>query len=378
MIFEKKEHKLVRQLAREFAERELQPIAEEVDKTAVFPEEVYKKMAETGILGIKIPKEYGGAGGDHLAYSIVMEEISKVCAIASIYVSSTNSLNSAPFLNNGTPEQKEKYLRPMMTGEKKICFALTEPGAGSDAASLMTSAVADGDYYILNGRKCFITAAPISDYMVVFAKTSPEKGVKGITTFVVDSKAEGVSFGKPEDKMGIIGCATSDVVLENVRVHKDNILGKVDEGFTNAMKTLSVGRLGIASQALGIAQGAMDEAVKYVKARRQFGKPLAKFQNTQFTIAEMETKLNAMRHLVYDAAYKMDMGQPADKAASMAKLYAAEEAKWIVDRALQLHGGYGYIKEYPVERMYRDVRIASIYEGTSEVQKMVIAGNVLK
>lgn len=377
MIFEK-EHTLVRQLAREFAEKELQPIAEEVDKTAVFPKEVYKKIAEAGFLGIKIPKEFGGAGGDHRAYATVLEEFARVCAISTIYVSSTNSLNSAPFLNGGTSEQKEKYLKPLVAGEKMMAFALTEPGAGSDAAAIMTSAVEDGDYYILNGRKCFITAAPLSDYIIVFAKTAPERGAKGITTFVVDAKAEGVSFGKPEDKMGIIGCATSDVVLENVRVHKDDILGKVNSGFTNAMKTLSVGRLGISAQALGIAQGAIDEAVKYVKARRQFGKPLAKFQNTQFVIAEMETKLNAMRHLVYDAAYKMDMGQPADKAASMAKLFAAEEAKWIVDRALQLHGGYGYIKDYPIERMYRDIRIASIYEGTSEVQKMVIAGSLLK
>lgn len=377
MIFEK-EHTLVRQLAREFAEKELQPIAEEVDKTAVFPKEVYKKIAEAGFLGIKIPKEFGGAGGDHRAYATVLEEFARVCAISTIYVSSTNSLNSAPFLNGGTSEQKEKYLKPLVAGEKMMAFALTEPGAGSDAAAIMTSAVEDGDYYILNGRKCFITAAPLSDYIIVFAKTAPERGAKGITTFVVDAKAEGVSFGKPEDKMGIIGCATSDVVLENVRVHKDDILGKVNSGFTNAMKTLSVGRLGISAQALGIAQGAIDEAVKYVKARRQFGKPLAKFQNTQFVIAEMETKLNAMRHLVYDAAYKMDMGQPADKAASMAKLFASEEAKWIVDRALQLHGGYGYIKDYPIERMYRDIRIASIYEGTSEVQKMVIAGSLLK
>lgn len=377
MIFEK-EHKLVRQLARDFAERELQPIADEVDKTANFPRELYKKMGDAGFLSVKAPREYGGSGGDHRAYAIVMEEISRVSGIASIYTSSPNSLMSAPILNFGTEKQKEKYLRPLLSGDKIFAFGLTEPGAGSDAASIMTSAVEDGDYYILNGRKCFITAAPLSDYIIVFAKTSPEKGAKGITTFIVDSKLKGVSFGKPEDKMGMIGCATSDVVLENVRVHKEDILGQVDNGFINAMKTLSVGRLGISAQALGIAQGAMDEAVKYVKARRQFGKPLAKFQNTQFVLAEMETKLCAMRHLVYDAAYKMDMGEPADKAASMAKLFASEEAKFIVDKALQLHGGYGYIKDYSVERMYRDIRVTSIYEGTSEVQKMVIASNVLK
>ncbi len=377
MIFEK-EHKLVRQLAKEFAETELQPVAEEIDKTGNFPEEIWEKMGKSGFLGIKIPKEFGGAGGDHRAYAIVMEEMSKVSGVSAVYISSPNSLNSAPILNGGTPEQKEKYLKPMVTGEKKFAFGLTEPGAGSDAASIMTTAEKDGDYYILNGRKAFITAAPISDYVIIFAKTAPELGVKGISTFVVDTTLDGVSFGKPEDKMGIIGCPTSDVVLENVRVHKDCMLGKEGRGFINAMKTLSVGRLGIAAQALGIAEGAMEEAVKYVKARAQFGKPLARFQNTQFVLAEMETKLEAMRHLVYEAAYKMDTGQPADKAASIAKLFATEEAKFIVDRALQLHGGYGYIKDYPIERMYRDIRITSIYEGTSEVQKMVIAASVLK
>lgn len=377
MIFEK-EHELVRQLAKEFAEKELLPIAEEVDKTSEFPEEVVQKMAKAGFFGIKIPKEYGGAGGDHRAYAIIMEEMCKVCAVAGVYISSPNSLNASPILNQGSPEQKEKYLVPMAKGEQKSAFALTEPGAGSDAAAIMTTAEKDGDYYVLNGRKTFITAAPISDFLIVFAKTDMELGAKGISTFIVDSKQDGVSFGKPEDKMGIKGCPTSDVVLENVRVHKDQMLGKENRGFMNAMKTLAVGRLGIAAQALGIAEGAMEEAVKYIKARQQFGKPIARFQNTQFVIAEMETKINAMRHLVYDAAYKMDKDEPADKAASMAKLFATEEAKFVVDKALQMHGGYGYISEYPIERMYRDVRITSIYEGTSEVQKMVIASSVLR
>ncbi|SFE25400.1 acyl-CoA dehydrogenase family protein [Peptostreptococcus sp. D1] len=376
MIF-KKEHELVRQLAREFAEKEIKPTAEEVDETSEFPMEIYKKMADAGFLGIKIPQEYGGSGGDHVSYAIVMEELSKASGVSTIWISSPNSLQSTPILRDGTEEQKEKYLRPMVTGEKLFCFGLTEPGAGSDAASILTTAVKDGDDYILNGRKTFITGAPVSDYIIVFAKTSDE-GAKGISTFVVDSKAEGVSFGKAEHKMGMIGCPTSDVVLENVRVPASDMLGKEGKGFINAMKTLSVGRLGIASQALGLAQGAMDEAVKYAKARNQFGKPLSKFQNTQFVLAEMETKLSAMRHLVYDAAYKMDQGLPADKEASMAKLFATEEAKWIIDKALQIHGGYGYIREYPVERMYRDIRVTSLYEGTSEVQKMVIASSVLK
>ncbi|MEG0249298.1 MAG: acyl-CoA dehydrogenase family protein [Peptostreptococcus sp.] len=377
MIFEK-EHELVRQLAKQFAEEVIKPTAEEVDETGEFPMEIYHKMADAGFLGIKIPKEYGGSGGDHRSYAIVMEELAKASGVSTIWISSPNSLQSTPILRDGTEEQKEQYLRPMVTGEKMFCFALTEPGAGSDAGSILTTAVADGDDYIINGRKTFITGAPVSDYVILFAKTNPELGTKGISTFIVDSKAEGVSFGKPENKMGVIGCPTSDVVLENVRVPKAMMLGKEGRGFINAMKTLSVGRLGIACQALGIAEGAMEEAVKYAKARNQFGRSIANFQNTQFILAEMETKICAMRHLVYDAAYQMDMGKPADKEASMAKLFATEEGKWIVDKALQIHGGYGYIKEYPVERMYRDMRVTSIYEGTSEVQKMVIASNVLK
>lgn len=377
MIFEK-EHELVRQLAREFAENEIKPTAEEVDETSEFPMEIYKKMAAAGFLGIKIPQEFGGSGGDHRSYAIVMEELSKASGVSTIWISSPNSLQSTPILVDGTPQQKEKYLRPMVTGEKMFAFGLTEPGAGSDAASILTTAEKDGDDYILNGRKTFITGAPVSDYVIVFAKTDASAGAKGISTFIVDTKLEGVSFGKAENKMGMIGCPTSDVVLDNVRVSKDDMLGKEGKGFINAMKTLSVGRLGIACQALGLAEGAMEEAIKYAKARHQFGKSLAKFQNTQFMIAEMETKIAAMRHLVYDAAYKMDLGQKADKEASMAKLFATEEAKWVIDKALQIHGGYGYVKEYPIERMYRDIRVTSIYEGTSEVQKMVIASSVLK
>lgn len=377
MIFEK-EHELVRQLAKEFAEKEIKPLAEEMDLTGDFYPELNKKLAQAGFFGIKVPKEYGGAGADFRSYAIIMEEVSKVSGVAGVYVSGPNSLYGIPIMREGTEEQKQKYIRPLVAGEKVFCFGLTEPGAGSDAASLATTAVKDGDYYVINGRKCFITGAPVSDYIVLFAKTDPSAGYKGISTFVVDSKSEGVSFGKPEHKMGIGGYPTSDVVLENVRVHKSEMLGKEGRGFLNAMKTLSVGRLGIAAQALGIATAAMEEAVKYSKQRSQFGKSISSFQNTQFVLAEMETKLNAMRHLVYEAAYQMDMGKPADKEASMAKLFATEEGKFIVDRALQIHGGYGYIKDYPVERMYRDIRVTSIYEGTSEVQKMVIASSLLK
>lgn len=377
MIFDEK-HELIRKLAKSFAENELAPIAAHVDESSEFPMELVKKMAEIGFFGIKMPKELGGAGADYRSYAIVMEEIARKSGVASIYLSSPNSLMGTPFLNVGTQEQKEKYLKPMISGEKIFCFGLTEPGAGSDAGSLQTLAIKDGDYYILNGRKTFITAAPISDYVIVFAKTDITKGTKGITTFIVDSKASGVSFGKPEKKMGMKGCPTSDVILENVRVHKSDILGEENKGFTTAMKTLDVGRIGVACQAIGIAQGALDEAIKYAKERKQFKKRIADFQGIQFMLADMETKLNAARLLTYNAAYKKDLGEDASKDASMAKYYASEVAIEIVNKALQIHGGYGYTKEYTIERLYRDVRVLSIYEGTSQVQQMVIAGNLLK
>jgi len=295
-----------------------------------------------------------------------------------VTLSAHTSLAGWPVYKFGTEEQKQKYLVPMISGEKMFSFGLTEPGAGSDAGSLQTTAVEDGDYYILNGRKTFITGAPFADYVVIFAKTDMTKGTRGITSFVVDTKLEGVSMGKPEKKMGMIGCATSDVILENVRVHKSDILGNINKGFTTAMKTLDIGRIGVAAQALGIAQAAMDEAIKYTKERKQFGRSISNFQGIQFMLAEMETKLNAARLLTYNAAYKKDMGKDASKDASMAKYYASEIAQEIVNDSLQMHGGYGYIKDYTIERLYRDVRVISIYEGTSEIQKMVIAGKLLK
>ncbi|KDR94234.1 Acyl-CoA dehydrogenase [Peptoclostridium litorale DSM 5388] len=377
MIF-KKEHELIRKLAKEFAEKELAPIAAEVDEAATYPKEVIQKLAKANFFGITTPTEYGGAGADYRSYVIVMEELCKKCASTGTYVSSPNSLMGAPLLSVGTDEQKRDYLTPMITGEKIGAFGLTEPGAGSDAGAIQTTAKKDGDYYILNGRKTFITHAPIADFTIVFAKTDETKGLKGISAFLVDSNVEGYSVGKPEDKMGVRGSKTSDVILENVRVHKDKLLGKENKGFLTAMKTLDTGRLGIAAQSIGIAQGAMDEATKYVKERKQFGKNLAQFQGIQFMLAEMETKLNAARLLTYNTALKKDMGLDASKDASMAKLFAAETAMEVVSKALQLHGGYGYIKEYTIERLFRDARITSIYEGTSEVQKMVIAGSLLK
>lgn len=373
------QHELVRKLAREFAETELtKEILDKVEEEEVFPEEILDKMAKAGFFGIKVPKQYGGQGGDARSYVIVMEEIARVSGVASIYVSSPNSLSGGPFLLSGNAEQKEKYLRPVVTGEKKVCFALTEPGAGSDAGGMQTTAVKDGDYYVLNGRKTFITMAPLADWAVVYAKTDMSMGTKGISAFIVDMKQEGVSCGKPEKKMGVVGCATSDIILENVRVHKDNLLGQEGKGFINAMKTLDTGRMGVAAQSIGVAQGCLDEAIKYAKERKQFGRPIAKFQAIAFMLAEMATKLEAAKNLVYKTAWLIDNGEDASMAASMAKFYASEVCNEIAAKTVQIHGGYGFIKDYKIERMFRDCRVFTIYEGTSQVQQMVISGKLLK
>lgn len=378
MVFTQ-QHELIRKLARDFAQKEFtSDILDEVEQTGVFPKEILQKMAKAGFFGIKIPRNLGGAGSDHRGYVLVMEEIARGSAVASLYVSSPNSLSGGPLLLSGTDEQLEKYLRPVVTGEKILAFALTEPGAGSDAGGMTTTAVEDGDYYVLNGRKTFITMAPLADYAVVYAKTDRERGTKGITAFIVDMKSEGVSCGKAENKMGLIGCATSDIILENVRVHKKDILGNINEGFVNAMKTLDVGRIGVAAQAIGVAQAALDESIKYAKERKQFGRPISKFQAISFMIADMATKLEAAKQLVYKAAYLKDIGENATMAASMAKYYAAETCNEICAKAVQIHGGYGFMKEYRVERLYRDCRVFTIYEGTSQVQQMVISGQLLK
>ena len=376
--FFNEDHESIREMARDFAEKTLAPIAAEVDKTEEFPMEIVKQMADMGFLGLKIPEEYGGLGLDMRSYVCVMEEIAKKCAVATLFISSANSLSTAPVVISGTEEQKELYLPGVVTGDEFIAFGLTEPNAGSDAAGMTTKAVEDGDSYILNGRKCFITMAPIAKYTIVYAKTHPEKGAKGITCFMVDMSLPGVSVGKHEEKMGQRGVPVSDVVLEDVRVPKSCIIGELDMGFINAMKTLSVGRVGVASMCLGMAAEAIELAVNHTKNRSQFGKPLCKHQAIAFMLAEMETKLNAARGLVYNAAWLMDNGQPADKAASMAKYYAAEAAIEIVNKSLQLHGGYGYSREYEIERIYRDIRVCSIYEGSSQVQQIVISGQMLK
>lgn len=372
------DHESIREMARDFANKTLAPIAADVDKNEEFPMDVVGQMAEMGFLGLKIPEGYGGLSLDMRSYVCVMEEIAKKCATATLFISSANSLSTAPIVISGTPEQKEKYLPGVVAGEEFIAFALTEPNAGSDAAGMTTKAVEDGDDYILNGRKCFITMAPIAKYSIVYAKTSPEKGAKGISCFMVDMSLPGVSCGRHEEKMGQRGVPVSDLVLEDVRVSKDCLIGEKDLGFINAMKTLSVGRVGVASMCLGMAAEAIELAVEHTKNRVQFGKPLCKHQAIAFMLADMETKLNAARGLVYNAAWMMDNGEKADKAASMAKYYAAEAAIDIVNKALQLFGGYGYSREYAIERIYRDIRVCSIYEGSSQVQQIVISGQMLK
>ena len=380
MIFSER-HDLVRKLARDFAETELtNAILDEIEETGEYPKELLNKMGKAGFFGIKAPKEYGGQGSDYLSYAIVLEELGRVSAVTDIWVSAPNSLGGGPLMLAGTEEQLKKYLTPVAKGEKIMAFALTEPGAGSDAGGTVATAVRDGDYYILNGRKTFITTAPIADWCIVYAKTNlKQKGSRGISAFIVDMKLPGVSCGKKENKMGIIGCPTSDIILEDVRVHKDDLLGEENMGFQNAMKTLDIGRIGVAAMSIGVAHGALEEAVKYAKERKQFGRPIAEFQAISFMLADMATKLQAAKELVYRAAQLKDINSPeAGPAASMAKYYASEACNEIAAKAVQIHGGYGFIREYKVERIYRDCRVFTIFEGTSQVQQMVIAGNLLK
>ena len=372
------DHEDLRALAADFAEKTLAPLSEEIDQTDKYPQEVADQMAELGFFGIKIPEEYGGLGMDMRSYVCVMEEIAKKSAVSTLYISSANSLSTAPIILSGTEEQKQTYLPGVADGTSCIAFGLTEPGAGSDAGSLKTRAVEDGDDYILNGTKTFITFGPKADYTIIYAKTDPDKGVKGISAFIVDMKLPGVSCGKPEHKMGQRGVPVSDIILEDVRVPKSCMLGEKNMGFINAMKTLNVGRVGVSAMSIGMASEALNLAVEHTKQRVQFGKPLCKNQALAFMMADMQTKLEAARNLVYRAAWMMDNGQDATVAASMAKYYAAETSIEIVNKALQLFGGYGYSQEYAIERIYRDIRICSIYEGSSQVQQMVISGHLLK
>ena len=373
-----KEQELVRQMVRDFAVNEVKPIAAEIDVTERFPMENVKKMGELGMMGIPFPTEFGGAGGDVLSYILAVEELSKVCATTGVILSAHTSLCASLINENGTPEQKEKYLRDLCTGNKIGAFGLTEPGAGTDAAGQQTTAVLDGDNYILNGSKIFITNGGVADTFIVFAMTDKSKGTKGISAFIVEKGFLGFSIGKKEDKLGIRASSTTELIFENCVVPKENLIGREGKGFGIAMKTLDGGRIGIAAQALGIAEGALEEAIKYMKERKQFGRPISAFQGLQWMVAEMSTKIEAARFLVYKAAWLKENKQPYSIDAARAKLYAAEVAMDVTTKAVQLFGGYGYTKEYPVERMMRAAKITEIYEGTSEVQKMVISGSLLK
>ncbi|HWS28630.1 MAG TPA: acyl-CoA dehydrogenase [Clostridia bacterium] len=368
-----KEHVLLRELYKKFAETEVKPLAGEIDEQERFPAETVKKLARYGFMGIPFPKEYGGAGGDALAYTMAVEELSKVCGSTGVILSAHTSLCCAPIYEYGTEEQKKKYLPKLCSGEWLGAFGLTEPNAGTDASGQQTQAELDGGHYVLNGTKLFITNAGYADLFVIFAMTDKTKGTRGISAFLVEKNFKGFSVGKEERKMGIRGSSTCEIILNNCIVPKENLLGREGKGFSIAMGTLDGGRIGIAAQALGIGEGAVEETIKYVKERKQFGKRISQFQNTQFQIAEMHTRMEAARFLVYSAAMKKQSGEKYSKEAAMAKLFAAQAASSVTREAVQLFGGYGYTREYPVERMMRDAKITEIYEGTNEVQRMVIS-----
>ncbi|MGF7011261.1 butyryl-CoA dehydrogenase [Lachnospiraceae bacterium PF1-21] len=375
-------HEMARTLFREFAENEVKPLAQEVDETEQFPEETVKKMAKYGFLGIPVPKEYGGQGCDILTYAMCVEELAKVCGTTAVIVSAHTSLCIDPIMTYGTTAQKEKYLPALAKGEKLGAFGLTEPGAGTDAQGQQTKAVLDGDEWVLNGSKIFITNGKYADVYIVIAVTGTVekrgKTMKEISAFIVEKGTPGFSFGTKEKKMGIRGSATYELIFTDCRIPKENLLGVQGKGFGIAMHTLDGGRIGIASQALGLAEGALEVTIDYVKERKQFGRSISQFQNTQFQLADMATKTKAAQLMVYRAAKAKDAGGKYSVEASMAKLYAAEVAMEVTTKAVQLHGGYGYIREYDVERMMRDAKITEIYEGTSEVQRMVIAADLLK
>lgn len=367
----------MRQMFRDFAEKEVAPIAIEVDENHRFPEENVEKMQELGFFGIPFEEEYGGIGLDTLTYVLAVEELSKACATTGVIVSAHTSLSADCINKFGTEEQKEKYLTPLASGEALGAFALTEPDAGTDASGQKTVAKLDGDHYVLNGSKIFITNAGHADTYIVFAMTDKEQGTRGISAFIVESGFEGFELGAKEDKMGIKGSSTMEIIFKDCKVPKENLLLEEGKGFKIAMQTLDGGRIGIAAQALGIAEGALAKATKYVKEREQFGRPLAKFQNTQFKLAEMAIDIESARHLVYYAATLKDEGENYTVAAATAKLKAARVAMDVTTKAVQLLGGYGYSKEYEVERMMRDAKITEIYEGTSEVMLMVVSGDLL-
>jgi len=378
MNFELSEEQLLIQaMVKEFVASDVAPIAAEIDRNHRFPAELLPKMAKLNLMGVPFGEEIGGAGADYVSYTIVLEELARACASTSVIVSGHTSLGTWPIFEFGTPAQKEKYLHGLTSGEKLAAFALTEPAAGTDAAAGKTTAVLDGDEYVLNGSKIFITNGGFADVYIVTAMTDPASGTRGISAFIVEKDAPGFSVGEREHKMGIKASSTTPLYFSDCRIPKDALLGKEGKGFKIAMATLDGGRIGIAAQALGIAQGALDASIAYAKERVQFGKPIATFQAIQWMIADMATEIDAARLLVYRAAWNKDNGLAYGKEAAMAKLFASETATRVAGKAIQIHGGYGFTESYPVERAYRDAKITEIYEGTSEVQRMVIAGNVL-
>ncbi len=371
--FNEEEQEIIDML-HDFALKEVAPIAAEVDEDERFPEETWHKLADMGMMGVPFPEEYGGAGMSYLTYIGCCEELAKHCATTSVMVSAHTSLCTWPIYQFGTEEQKQKYLPGLCSGETLGAFGLTEPGAGTDAAMQKTVAEDKGDHWLLNGSKIFITNAGFASVFVVFAMTDKSLGTKGISAFIVDRDAPGFSVGAHEKKMGIRGSSTCELIFDNCKIPKENLLGEVGKGFKIAMMTLDGGRIGIGAQALGIAQGCIDQTVKYTQERIQFGKRISQFQNTQFQLADMQTKVDAARLLIYRAAQAKQDGEPYSHLAAMGKLFASETASDVTRRCVQLVGGYGYTREYPFERMMRDAKITEIYEGTSEVQRMVISG----
>ena len=372
------EQKLLQRTVREFAESEVKPLAKEIDESGHFPRETFRKAAELGLTGVAIPEQYGGAGMDHVSYAIVIEEISSVCASTGVILSVQNSLYCDPVYRFGTEEQKERFLAPFARGEKIGCYALTEPEAGSNAAALRTKAVLTGDKYIVNGTKSWITNGGAADAAIVYTNTQPEKGEKGITALVIERGTPGFVVGKEEKKLGINATACCELSFSDCEVPVGNRIGAEGEGYKVALSTLDGGRIGIASQATGIAQGAFEAALAYAQQRQAFGHPIAEFQAIQFMLADMATEIDAARLLVRKAAWKQETGARFSMEASIAKLFASEMATRVTHKAIQIHGGNGYSREYPVERAYRDARITEIYEGTSEIQRLVIAAWVLK
>ena len=371
-----KSEEMIQKVAREFAEKEVAPLAEEIDRDGSYPHKTFDKMVECGFIGIGVPVEYGGSGGDEISKIIVVSEIAKKCG-ATAAILSIHGVFVQTLLKFGTEEQKMKYLPLVTSGGKKTAFALTEPNAGSDAAGVKTTAILDGDEYVINGTKCFITGGNVADYVVVFALTDPSKGVRGLSAIVVPTTTPGFSVGKVENKMGIRASQTAEIIFDNCRVPKENLVGKEGKGFKMAMIALDGARIGVAAQALGLAEGALEESVSYMKERVQFGKPIASLQGLQWYVSDMATRIECARWMIYRAAFLKNSGLPFTKEAAMAKLNASETATFVTNKALQIHGGYGYMKDYPLERMVRDAKITEIYEGTSEIHKVVISRAVL-